>query len=263
MWEPMPQNHPNLLVGQLRITTGDTTQYGVYSTGTVKKFIPGTRYRIGDSVYKFGKAAAAIKGRHGAFNNGAYNGTVTTGSRVIGDMNVGITLDGTTGGATWFGTKNNMVGGYYSQPDLTNAQLRMIVGHQKGASAVIIKVYLDGPLTRNVITGSVSEWIQNPYNQLGSAGGEFKSVMGIPTTAIALGSYGWLQTWGPCSPAPGLPVADTASWRETWFVGDGSIRGGTDLTIETGFQHCGFVIDYTGAGGGADNPPYVMLQISP
>lgn len=259
------QNHPNSLAGQLHISALDTTRFGVYSTGTVKKFMYGTRYRIGDRVFKYGKAGKANIPKYGAFNMGLYSG-VTGGNvtaRAIGDIWVDILLDATTGGTTWFGTKNEMVGGFYCQPDVTNSQFRIIIGHEKGADGATIKVFLDGPITRTMIATSFTEIAQNPYAQLETqpAGGTFQSVMGVPTTAQALADYGWFQTWGPCWLNPNAPVADTANWRMVVFDGAGSVRGYDDAVGETGHQIAGFVIDNTTPG--SDDPPYIMLQISP
>lgn len=263
MSQPQPTNFPNAIAGQLHIDATDTTRFGVYSTGTVKKFIFGTRYRIGDRVFKYGKATASLTPKRGAHNMGAFSG-VTGGNvtaRAIGDVWVDILLDSTTGGSTWFGTKNNMVGGFWSQPDSSNSQFRIITGHEKGSNGAIIKVYLDGPITRTMIATSFMELAQNPYAQLQQAGNNFTSVMGVPTTAIASGSFSWNQTWGPCWLNPNLPVADTANWRTVVFRNDGSISGFNDASAEDGWQVAGFVIDNTSPG--SDNPPFIFLQISP
>lgn len=260
-----PQNHPNSLAGQLHIDATDTTRFGVYSTGTVKKNPLGLRYRIGDRVYKYGRGGAAIVPRYGAKNFGAYNnitGGVVT-ARSIGDVWIDLLLDSTTGAAGWFGTKNNMVGGMVVMATGTPEMMRHITGHEKGASAATIKVYLDGPLVRATDAAQMCEVIQNPYYNLRQTNNSFTSVMGVPTANIASGSYGWVQTFGGCWIVPALPVADTAQWREVYFGGDGSIMGSEDATGETGLQRAGFVIDNTSAGGGADNPPFIFLQISP
>lgn len=262
--EPKPVNHPNSLAGQLHISADDTTRFGVYSTGTVKKHEIGTRHRIGDKVYKYGHTVAAVKACVGAFNTGIYRG-ITGGNvtaRAIGDMWLDILLDANTGGATWFGTKNNMVGGLWSQPDNTSPQSRIITGHGKGADAATIKVYLDGPITRTMIATSFMEIAQNPYNQLTQAGNSYMSVMGVPTTVIASGSYGWFQTWGPTWMRPNItPFADNVNQRDAYFHNDGSVQNGGNLTVETGFQKAGFVMDAT--TGALDNPPFIFLQISP
>ncbi|KKN75809.1 hypothetical protein LCGC14_0376850 [marine sediment metagenome] len=260
---PQPVNHPNAIAGQLRIDPTDTTRFGVYSTGTVKKHPYGLRYRVGDRVFKYIRGGAALQPRKGGHNMGAFSG-VTGGNvtaRAIGDVWVDILLDGTTGGTAWFGTKNEMVGGMWVQPDTTNLQFRMITGHEKGANGGIIKVYLDGPITRTMIATSFMEIAQNPYRNLQHAGNNFTSVFGVPTTVIASGSYGWGQTWGPCVLNPNTPVADTASWRTVCFRNDGSISGFDDIIGETGHQVAGFVIDNTSPG--SDNPPFIFLQISP
>ena len=261
MSQVQPVNHPNALAGQLRIDPTDPTRFGVYSTGTVKKHPIAYRYRIGDRVFKYGKTVSSVKSGFGAFNDGVYSGI--TGGNVtaskIGEVSLDILLDATTGGATWFGTKNNMVGGLWSQPDGTNAQFRMITGHEKGANGGIIKVYLDGPFTRAMAAASFMEVAQNPYNQLVLPGGTMASVMGVPTTLIASGSFGWMQTWGPCWMNPDLPVADTANWRTVVIVQGGGIRSFDDATAEAGHQVVGFVIDKTSG----DNPPFIFLTISP
>lgn len=254
------QNHPLELKGQLKITVGDTTTYGVYSTGTVKKHPYGTRYRIFDRIFKYGKANSALLAQKGAFNEGVYRG-VSGGNvtaRAIGDTWLDILLDANTGAASWFGTKNEMVGGFWSQPDSTAAQFRYIMGHEKGANAATIKVYLDGPITRTMIATSFMEIAQNPYAVLGQNATQWASVMGVPTTVIVSGSYGWFQTQGPCWLNPNTPVADTVNWRTVVFRQDGSIQSFSDASAEEGHQVAGFVIDKTSG----DNPPFIFLQIS-
>jgi len=255
------QNFPNAIAGQLKIDVSDTTQFGVYSTGTARKFISGTRYRIGDRVFHYGLATGAMVPKQGGQNDGVFSG-ITGGNvtaRGPGDLWVDILLDSTTGGATWFGTKNNMVGGMYSQPDTANSQFRMITGHEKGSNGATIKVYLDGPITRTMIATSFSELAQNPYNQLSQSGSNMASFMGVPTTAVASGSFAWFQSWGPAWMNPNTPVADTANWRTVVFHQSGSVQGFDDATGETGHQVAGFVIDKTSG----DNPPFIFLQISP
>lgn len=261
---PAIRNHPNSLAGQLRIDPTDTTQFGVYSTGTIKKHPIATRYRVGDKVYKYAKATADLKGCRGAFNTGRFRG-VTDGNvtkRDVGDIWVDIKLDANTGAAAWFGTKNNMVGGIWAQPDSTNPQSRIITGHEKGANEATIKVYLDGPITRTMIATSFMEIAQNPYNQLEQANNKYMSIMGVPTTVVASDSFGWIQTWGPTWIRPHItPVANGVNERDAYFYHDGSVDSGGNLSIETGFQKAGFVMDST--DGALDNPPFIFLQISP
>lgn len=264
MSQPQPRNFPNAIAGQLHIDATDTTRFGVYSTGTVKKYIYGTRYRIGDRVFHYGKSSSILNPKRGAFNEGRFQ-VVTGGNvtaRVVGDTWLDIKCDSTTGGATWFGTKNNMVGGMYVHASpATNTQFRMITGHEKGANNATIKVYLDGPLTLVIAAAGFAEIAQNPYSLLGQNANSLASVMGVPTTNHATGAFGWFQSWGPCFLNPHAPVADTANWRTVVFRQDGSCIGFDDAVGETGHQVAGFVIDNT--FGNLNNPPFIFLQISP
>ncbi len=257
------QNHPLELTGQLKIEAGDPTQYGVYSTGTVKKQPYGTRYRILDRIFKYGKSSSILNPKRGAFNEGRYR-VVTGGNvteRVVGDVWLDFLLDGTTGGATWFGTKNNMVGGMWVHASpATNTQFRYIMGHEKGADAATIKVYLDGPITLAIAAAGFAEIAQNPYSLLTQSANSLASVMGVPTTNHADGAYGWFQTQGPCFLNPHAPVADTSNWRTVVFRQDGSCVSFEDAAGENGHQVAGFVIDNT--FGNLNNPPFIFLQIS-
>ena len=259
-----PQNHPNLLVGQLKIDGADPTQAGVYSTGLKRKHQIGTRHRIGDRVFHYGHAVgSAVKAGFGAQNDGIYRniGGGVVSARSIGDMWVDILLDSTEYSATWFGTKNNMVGGMMVMAGQTIPSFRMITGHEKGGTDATIKVYLDGPLVQATDAAAMIEMAQNPYNQLRNDGGTQHSVMGVAPMTGVDGSYGWFQSWGPCWCNPDLPVGDTQYWRTVVFMEGGGIRSFDDATAENGHQVAGFVIDQTSAL--ADNPPFIFLQICP
>jgi len=236
----------------------------IYETETTPKYTLGTRLVAGDGrVFRYAKAGAALATGFGAKNFGAYN-AVTGGvvnARSIGDTTFNLLLDATTGGATWFGTAGQMVGGFVSMPTGAPTMFRMITAHETGINTETITVTVDGPFTRAIAAAQFLEIAQNPYADLRQTNHLYSSVMGIPVTAIASGSYGWVQTWGPCWIIPALPVADTAHWRTVCFGGDGSIMSFEDATGETGLQVAGFVIDNTSPG--SDNPPFVMLQISP
>lgn len=257
-------NFPLIVSGHLLTDPNQTdiAQFGVYSTGTTALYPNGTIYRNGDCAYRYGRAGAALKGGYAAKNWGQYSG-VTGGNvtaRAIGDDTLDILLDATTGAAAWFGTKDNMVGGLYVQPDATSGQFRKIIGHEVGISTSTIWMTLDGPLTRTMVAASFTEIAQNPYRDLRSTGNDYSSVMGVPTTIIASGSYGWIQSWGPCWVTPNQPVSDAANRRQICFKNEGQIWAYDDATGETGHQLAGFTIDRTSSGG--DNPPFIFLQIT-
>lgn len=237
------------------------------------KWYPGDRVMLPDGrVFKYAKAGSTIGGGFGAafwrpltFDGG------TSGASLIGDTSVKITLD--AGAITNFGsdiTDNGFRGGFFSQPDNATPTFRGIIGNSPGADGDIITIFLDAPLTKDIVSGSFCELLANPYedlrgtggSQAGESGNDFISFAGIPATTVGTtANFFWVQTWGPIWITPNQPVADAASRRDVYFRNDGAIISGGDITMETGFQRAGFVIDKT--GNGTDNPPIIMLQISP
>lgn len=239
----------------------DTTRFGVYSTGTVQQYELGTRYRDGDRVYRYGKAGSAINGQRGAFDFHGFFAENTVAARSIGDTFVTITTDATSGSVTTgFGLENLMVGGYFSQPDGTTRQFRRIIGHRAGPSGATIVVNLDGPLTRDMVTNSFVEWRANPYSNLRQPGGTTRAVMGVATTTIASGSFGWFQTWGPTWMGQNA-AADFGSAYDAvaHFHEGGNLE---DADTHANGQVAGFIMG-TRSSGNFANPPFVFLQISP
>lgn len=266
-WNPKVVKFPNKVTGKLRI--GNTAaDYGVYGTGTVQRFELGTRYRQDDRVFRYGRAGSALNPKHGAFDWGAYFTQNTAIASKIGDMYVTITTGLTSGDLTkGFGTKDNMVGGFFSQPDATHCQRRRIEGHEAAPNGTTVKVYLDGPITAALPAGGAfTEWCPNPYRDLrtggGIAGGINKAVMGVPTTVIALGSFGWFQTWGPCWIPPNAEndFGTGGDQMATFHVGGGI----EDLTGNN--QVAGFIMGartFGVAPAGWKNPPFIFLTITP
>lgn len=260
-------SYPPIASGHLLVDPNltDVTQFGVYSTGTVQKHEIGLRHRIGDRVFRYGKAGGILTASKAAFNNNVFfSSGGLIGAGTIGDMEVTLELDATSEVASAFGTKDQMVGGYFLQPDTTNCQFRIIKGHGIGVSGAKIKILLDGPLTRNFVATSICEFGRNPYTNLIVNADQLGSAMGIPTTAIASGSYGWVQTWGPCYITPQASMGDRINERTAYFRGDGTINDFDGITNEeTGHQVAGFIIGKNVEGSTWYNPPFIWLQISP
>ncbi len=257
---PKPVKFPNKVTGRLRI--GNTAaDYGVYGTGTVQKFELGTRYRQDDQVFRYGKAGGALNPQRGAFDRNAWFASNTVLAAVAGQDYVVITTGATSGSLTaGFGLKNLMVGGYYVQPDGTNKTFRRITGHVAAPTGTTVKVYLDTPLHKAMVTNSYSEWLPNPYSILVQPGGTNACVMGIPTVVIASGSFGWFQTWGPCWVSPNA-AADFggASDQQAVFHEGGNI---TDHDANVSAQSAGFIMGERVLGNWK-NPPFIFLTITP
>ena len=246
----------------------------IYGTSLVKdaKWNIGDRFVMGDGrVWRYSKSGSALNGGFGAaiwrpttFDGGTY------GATAVGDRSVKITLD--AGAITNFGSdigEDGLRGGYFIQPDTGTPNFRGIIGNTAGGDGDVITLYLDGPITRAMVTTSWCEVIASPYGDLrgtggagaGAAGSDYISFAGVPSTTIAAAlTYFWVQTAGPVWCTPHLPVADEAYRRDVFFRQDGAIVSASDAAIEEGYQRAGFVMDRTSSGG--DNAPWVMLQVS-
>ena len=245
---------------------GDAAHQGLYEISAIQRYALGTRVVDSDGrVFRYALAAATVAPGFGASNNNTFNG-ITGGvvnAQAIGDKVCSLLLDATTGGATWFGTKNRMAGGYISLPTGSPPQFRRIVSHPAGVSTDTIVVTLDGPFSRALTAAEMAEVIQNPYSAL-YTGGNYDSVVGVPLVSITTGYYGWIQTWGPTWITPDVAgVGSEAHGRQLIFVGNGAIELVNDMDPSTyACQHAGFILG-TSAAGDWTNPPFVMLQISP
>ncbi len=246
----------------------------IYETSLVKD----SKYNIGDRVnlpdgreFRYAKSGSALNGGFGAafwrpltFNGGTF------GAAAIGDASVQITLD--AGVITAFGsdiTKDGLRGGYFLQADTGTPAFRGIIGNSAGGDTDVITIYLDGPLTRALVTTSFCEILANPYGDLrgtggsgaGESGTDYISFAGVPATTVAAAlTFFWVQTHGISWITPNQPVADAAFRRDVFFRNDGAIISGGDITVENGYQRAGYVIDKTGSS--TDNPPFIMLEVS-
>ncbi len=244
-----------------------TPDYGfLYQTSVTKD----ANWDVGDRVvtpdgrvFRYAKAAGALNPKFGAKNSVTFlDSDNTQAAAAIGDKEISITLSSAAAHANYFGTADQMIGAYFSQPDTAHCTFRRIVKHGTGISGGVIKITLDAPLTRAIPTNSFYEILPNPYGYVNQDGSLMSSVMGIPLVVVASGSYCWLQTWGPYWVNVAVAAVGSGSNdRLVVFDGAGAINQAINGTTET-FQVAGFIIDKT-ASGNWTNPPFVMLQISP
>jgi hypothetical protein len=189
---------------------------------------------------------------------------------VVGSQVITVTI-GAAGGIDADGAvlADSLRGGYIVIGNQgSSPQMRGIVGNTAllaAAGGGSINIYLDAPLTAAVTAATTYvEIIQNPYSRLRLGGTHLEtcSFLGVPAITATVGQFFWLQTWGPCfiTPGGGTTPGDSANDREVYFVGDGSINGGSHLTYAgKAYQRAGFMME---ANAGAGGPPIVMLQIS-
>lgn len=260
------------------ILAGQTALQGLRSTSLTQNCLYGTR-RVtweGD-VFKYAyPSTISITGGGnlcrpgmGAKNYHIPGFLNVTGGNLVersaGDKTVTITLDATSGLATWFGTAYNMVGAKAVFAGLNPPQMFTIIAHDTGDDGETIEFTLDGVVQATIAAASQLEITPNAYTCLMSGGDEWSSVMGVPNAPMPTLYNGWIQTWGILWVTPSVVgVGGGINDRTVVFHNDGSIHQSTDHTWggTDGHQYAGFISHRTGAGDWA-NPPFIMLQISP
>jgi hypothetical protein len=106
-----------------------------------------------------------------------------------------------TPGAT-LGTENQYAGGYLQVDDGAGAgHTYGVNSHAAFASGTAFQLNLDDPILVALTTASRLGLHANPYNgviivpQTTATG----IIAGVAPYAMAIGTYGWIQTWGPCA----------------------------------------------------------------
>lgn len=182
----------------------------IYSQSTTKNHALGERLQIGNRVFYYASAGAALIAGQ-LCESAVYGGssatiqtnltvpTVTDGSNAAGQNKVTVTL------ATDAAVVGLFDDGYLSVYDGTAATgLGQTYRIKKSAvatagGALKLTLYDDlvilltaGTATCNVITNEYKAIKVSAANPVGFP-------VGVPLIVIASGSYGWVQSWGPCS----------------------------------------------------------------
>ena len=162
-------------------------------------------------------------------------------------------------------TKDELRGGYvviFNDADSTGA-IRGIVGNDASILNVAFKIYLDGPLSANIVAGTAAiETYQNPYNALRTATLDTFPKAGVPAAYVSAAlMYFWCQVKGPCWISPQSGVGDDQGQKGAFWRHDGSLdKADTALatTVPNGStsQYAGYCME--GSNGG--NGPLFMLQ---
>jgi hypothetical protein len=245
----------------------------LYKQSLDQKFRYGKRIMTFDGrVFKYGNSRTALKAGYGAGNYcdvATQNGAVLPAAIAAGDMRLQITIANTNGYAGGAIAQDELVGGYVEiQETGKSATTRCIVGNDYVSTAGgTIYVYVDGAIEEAYTTSGWCDMILNPYAYLGNGNLNFNAFMGVPNFNTTILYNAFIQTWGPCYVVGGGGHAfgATANDRTMYFVGDGSVNAGLYLTVESGYQLAGFIIDSTATVAGASatsGVPLLMLQIS-
>ena len=237
----------------------------IYRTSTVKD----SKWNIGDRVilpdgreYRYGFSTAALSPDKGCeFAGTGYTGyTALAVAATKGDTE--LTIAAATHATL---TEDYLTGGFvtiYGDAD-GHEQFRGIVGNQAVAADLAFKIYLDGPISANLVAGTAAtETWENPYALLALGSNAGLSKAGIPAVYVSAASmYFWVQTKGPVWVPPQTSNVGENGGRGCFWRHDATLEGAEialgGLTVPAGdtSQYAGFVL----GGAQADNGPLFML----
>lgn len=250
-------------------------------------------YRVGDRVttpdgrvFRYSKANGIQYPQGGSYNplktiDVAVAPAQATGAGLVGSRTLTITKAATAGVAgDGVIAENELAGGYVVIGNGSGQapQMRGIVANPASAAgaasltitldAAITPLYISGTAYQLVTVGTTTiETYYNPYANLKNGlvtSTDYASFLGVPAVYCTTGQYFWLQTWGACWITSNSVTCDQANDRDIYFVGNGSVVSGYDVTFTADhplkFQKAGYALDASSSG--SSNAPMVMLQIS-
>jgi len=253
-------------------TDGRPVENYLYKQSAAAKFRAGKRVMTWDGrVFRYGTSKTALLSGFGAANYFTVSLHVTYAviptAIATGQDWADVTVSASMGyGAGGF-AEDELVGGYIVVGHgASKVQNRCVVKNQvMTAAGGTMRVWVDGQFeTAETVSSDGAELYPNPYKYLGKGALQYQAFMGVPAINVTSTYSAFMQTWGPCWITPGGAdgtPGDSVCDRMVYFVGDGSVNGGTAIDEEQGHQPAGFIIDTTASGTGA--LPLVMLQITP
>jgi len=241
---------------------------GPYAEETVQRFVPGTKMATWDGkIFKYSRIITSSVASMGVFNdcNVVNIGVSGTQAVVAGAKTHVLTLDADSGYAGAGVAEDELAGAYITVGHAEgNEQTRCIMSNTAQAVSLPTTLELDFPWNKTLTdTTAWTEVVLNPYNYLngqpGGGDGSWQGCMGVAVVDSTALQYCWIQTYGPIYMTGTGTTSNAGFQRDAYVDGDGSVRDGSEITIETGYQRIGFVIDDSTH---ATAMPLVMLQIS-
>jgi hypothetical protein len=255
------------------VVTGLPKGNGLWVPHTQQHYALGSVCRPDDRSFYYGKSGAAClpgfvaklwpqyffaSGTTLAAAANGYSDQYTGDKRVrIVNTSQTIAVDQFAGGILTVGHGRSVSSPY--------SETRKILGNSASAATPgteSITVYLDHPLYYTQPAATFVELMVNPYSDIRGTASDLASAAGIaPAGVTDANLFAWFQTWGPCWLNPGGAWASQGvnDERAVVMVGDGSINGAGAITLGTGYQVIGHIIqrDTSGSGG----PPWIDLRI--
>lgn len=229
---------------------------GWYEQSATPKYPVGLRYAVGDRVFRYCRAATALRLHHGEGNNDVLHEQNTEVIAYAGDLS--LTILHTTATADQF--KDGYIN-IHTAP----MQICLRIKGNAASDSTRTVLYLKDPLIADVAAGTFTDIHANIYNNVGGrAGGtHYTSAICIPLINVTSGYYFWGQTWGPvvATAAAGGGLGGAVDERAVYFDDDGSIgvMGDCAGSATQLPQHAGFLLATTALGS---DDIFFMLQLA-
>lgn len=211
----------------------------IYDQSTTQKHRLGARLVVGDRVFRYVKAGAALiagqlceAAAFGGSLTAVQNDLVVSVTGAVGTKTVTVTS------LTDAVTEDQFADGYLSIYDGSAAtglgQCYRIKSHPAIAAAGALKLTLYDDIVVIITAGTAKATITaNPWKNVKvNATTSVGMPIGVPLVVVASGSYGWVQTWGPiCGLIDGTVTWETALLRGTTTAGsfDGQVAGASSI----------------------------------
>jgi hypothetical protein len=188
--------------GILNGTTEEPKQ-NYFEVSSTQNYEIGTRLVLPDGrAYRYAQAGAAALAAGELQSSAAFGGSsatvqadLTAVAAAIGDTTVSFTT------ATDATTLNQYAGGYLAVSDggasIGQGELYKIVSNEAGAAGALLFV-IDRPLTTAWTTSTRISIMADPYTLVvqSPATTAIGMPVGVPTVAVPINNFCWIQTWG-------------------------------------------------------------------
>jgi hypothetical protein len=253
---------PNNYIASLR-NVAIPTEAGLFSEVATQAYPLGTKLYLGDQIYRYCRAGAAMTSQGfgkcnyaqapGKAGNSVHSGFEGALYAAVSAGDTSFTIADTAAVA------NEYEGAYfvvYNDTDNVYESHRVI--KNDASTGVYTTLYIASPGFKNDLTTAMGITIYlSPYYDTRNfaAGGGYASCTGFAKFQITNHYFFWLQTAGPISGITGAPTwpGQTQYYRDVCINTDGSV-----IQWTTGYQRIGYLLSRTASDYG-DN--FVMLQL--
>ena len=252
----------------------DVPDWGfIYEASLIKD----PKWNIGDRVvlpdgreFRYAKSVAAcISGQGCEFTATGAFGKYPITTVAVGGREVTLADSGSTTVLTHAAAYAEDVfrGGYVVFHDIAagnaDAQFRGIIGNAYSAINAVVKLYLDGPLHKAILTNTFTEVFENPYAALQTSASAALAVAGVPAVEVsAANMYFWVQKAGPVFVAPATSAVGGHGGMGCYWRHSGTVEaievalGISTVPAADSTQYAG----HTLLGSMSGNGPLFMLK---